>query len=151
MPRIALIGKRDQGLSTSLTLVFRLHRFKLPQFRLETPQRTPIQNTPAGKHPKPPKVHAMTGAVQMRPGLQFHAEIMNDKVFDHSPSLQKPFGVILPQDEVIHVAHIPGNSQFIFHQSINRAEVKIGPMLAGEASNRKPLWMGSQNLGKSYC
>jgi len=148
MPRIPLFGKCDQGLSTSLTLVFWLHRFKLTQFSLETPQRTPVQNTPAGEHPKPAEVHAVAGAVQMRPGLQLQTEVMNDKVFDDPPSLQKPFGVILPQDEVIHVAHIPGNSQLLFHQSIHRAEVKIGPMLAGETANRKPLRMSMQDVGK---
>ena len=89
----------------------------------------------AGKEAAAKEVHAPAGAVELGARLEREFEPGGKEGFDLGPGVAQVSAVVAPKDEVVHVADIGRAGQGFFDEAVERGQVVVGEMLAGEVAD----------------
>jgi hypothetical protein len=110
----------------------------VPELADKAPAALPGEDCAPRKQPEPQKIHPAACRLGAWFLFQLQLELVAQETLHGIPHPFQLLPVLRPDHHVVHVAHIGGTPQRFFDEPVRQAEVGVGEMLAGQASDRQP-------------
>lgn len=109
----------------------------------------PVETTPSWVYPVPEEVQPARRLPDVGL-LEVQTKGCVRESLDGSREIHQNAALVVPEYEVVHVAEVFLDAEFLFHESIQVSEVEIGKMLAGQSADRNaPEIVGLEGVDDS--